>query len=116
MTPARDHHRERRFLAEAARGQRAFVDQCESRLEAGEEQFGSSWAWIGIRKHLVELLEEAADLGAWAVLADQALDRSHELSALHRDQIRAALADTAHRGAQAHAAVDRALKSIERLV
>jgi hypothetical protein len=111
-TPARQALRERAFLTEAARGHAPFIAEAQARLEAGEELYGDSWAWIGIRRHLAELLEEAADLGAWAVLADQALDRDHELSDLHRQQISAVLAVAARCGAQAHQALTTALRSV----
>lgn len=42
-------------------------------------------------RHLAELTEEAADLGTWAVLADQPLDSEHGLSADQREQVRQAL-------------------------
>src|SRR5450755_3893089 len=105
----RDGFRERRLLADAARGHEPFIRHAEARLEAGEEPFGDSWAWIGIRRHLEELLSEAADLGSWSCLADQALDRDPHLSDLHREQLRAVLAIAARRGAQAHEALTRAL-------
>jgi hypothetical protein len=108
----RDGFRERRLLAAAARGHEPFVRHAEARLEAGQEPFGDSWAWFGMPRHLRELLEEAADLGAWAVLADQALDRDPHLSHLHREQLRAVLAIAARRGAQAHEALTRALESV----
>jgi hypothetical protein len=112
VTPARDSFRERRLLADAARGHHAFVAQAKARLEAGEELYGDSWAWIGIRRHLAELLEEAADLGAWAALADQALDTDPRLSDQHRERIRAILAVAARCGAQAHQALTAALGSV----
>jgi hypothetical protein len=115
MTAARDTQREHAFLAEAARGHDRFVAQCEARLAASEDRFGSSWAWIGIGRHLTELLEEAADLGSWAVLADQALDHDQTLSDLHKEQIRAVLVVTSRRGAQAHELLSQALASIERV-
>lgn len=113
MTPARDLPCERAFLAAAARGHHPFVAQAQARLEAGEELFGDSWCWIGIRRHLTELLEEAADVGSWAALADQALDVDPSLSDLHREQIRAVLVLAARHGAQAHEALTRALRSLQ---
>ena len=101
----RDLEREKRFLRDAARGHDPFVQHALDRLEAGEEPFGDSWAWIGIRKHLAELAEEAADVGGWAALADQALDREHGLSDVDRARIRAVLELVARRGAQAHEAL-----------
>jgi hypothetical protein len=114
-TPARQAAREHRFLTDAARGHAPFVAQARARLEAGEEHYGDSWAWIGIRRHLTELLEEAADLGAWATLADQALDADPKHSELNHDQIRAVLNLVARRGAQAHEALTAALRSIDSL-
>ena len=110
---ARDLAREHRLLTDAARGHAAFVTQAEQRLEAGDETFGDSWQWIGIHKHLTELLEEAADLGAWAALADQALDHEPTVTGTHRDQLRAVLAICALHGAAAHRSLTQALQTIE---
>jgi hypothetical protein len=108
----RDVARERAFLREAGRDREPFVEHAEARLARGEETYGDSWAWIGIRRHLTELLEEAADLGAWASLATQALEGERDLSELHRVQIGAVLVIAARHGAQAHAALSNALRSI----
>jgi hypothetical protein len=112
---SRDLHREHAFLLDANRGPGAFVVHVEERLAAGEDTFGDSWMWIGIRRHLTELLEEAADLGAWGCLADQALDRENDLSDLHREQLRSVLVVAARRGASAHGVLSNALRSVERL-
>jgi hypothetical protein len=101
----RDLDREQRFLRDAARGREPFVEHATARLDVGEEPYGDSWAWIGIRRHLAELAEEAADLGSWAALADQALDREQELADVDRARIRAVLELVARRGAEAHAAL-----------
>jgi hypothetical protein len=99
---ARDLAREHRLLGEAARGHDSFVHQAEARLAAGEDEFGDSWAWIGTRQHLHELLEECADVGSWAALCDQALDIDPRLTDQQRDQVRAALHVAARHGADAH--------------
>jgi len=99
----RDPDRERTFLAAAARGHHPFVEQATARLDAGEEVYGDSWAWIGLRRHLTELLEEAADLGSWAALSAQALDHEPDLSDANRQRIAGVLAATASHGARAHA-------------
>ena len=103
---ARNLKREQRFLTEAARGHDPFVRHATARLEAGEEPFGDSWCWIGVRKHLAELLEEAADLGSWAALCDQTADHDPRLSDVDRERVRAVLALVARLGAQAHEALD----------
>jgi hypothetical protein len=103
----RDLDREQRFLHNAARGHEPFIEHATARLDVGEEPYGDSWAWIGIRRHLAELAEEAADLGSWAALADQALDREQELSDVDRARIRAVLELVARRGAEVHAALTR---------
>jgi hypothetical protein len=110
--PLRDLDREQRFLLDAAHGHEPFVEQATARLEAGEEPFGDSWAWIGIRKHLRELLEEAADVGACAVLADQALRYEQGLADVDRERIRTVLALSARRGAQAHEALTAVLRAL----
>lgn len=108
----RDPDRERTFLADAARGHHPFVEQATARLDAGEEIYGDSWAWIGLRRHLVELLEEAADLGSWATLAAQALDHEPDLSDADRQRIAGVLAATASHGARAHALLTAATSAL----
>jgi hypothetical protein len=109
--PFRDLDREQRFLLDAAHGHEPFVEHATARLEAGEEPFGDSWAWIGIRRHLAELLEESADIGSWAALAEQALDHE-QLSDVDRQRTRAVLQLAARRGAQAHEALHGALRAL----
>lgn len=107
--PARDLKRERVFLHAAAGfvTPEGFVEHAELRLEEGETAagYGNRWAEIGIRAFVKELREEAADLGAWAALADQALtvEDLHPATAAH---VRAALQSIARRGAQAHHQAD----------
>lgn len=109
----RDTRREREFLSTAARGHAAFVEHAEARLARGEDEFGDSWAWIGLARHLRELREEAADLGAWSVLAEQALDLADDLTDADRDRTRAVLRLAARRGAEAHEALSGALRALD---
>ncbi len=51
----RDQDRAQRWLRDAAHGHAPYVEHATSRLETGEDTYGDSWAWIGIRKHLAEL-------------------------------------------------------------
>jgi hypothetical protein len=109
---ARDLAREHQLLTEAARGHAAFVQQAEGRLAAGEDEFGDSWAWIGVRKHLSELLEECADVGSWSALCEQALSLDPRLTDQQREQVRAALQVAARHGAQAHQLLTNALNAL----
>ncbi len=81
-------------------------------LRLATKLYGDSWAWIGIRRHLAELLEEAADLGSWSALADQALDHEPDLSDVDRDRIAGVLAAAAEQGARAHAALTVAARAL----
>lgn len=110
----RDSFRERRWLAEAACGHAAFIEQALARLEAGQAEFGDSWAWIGVRRHVAELTEEASDLGAWAVLCDQALDLDAGLSSEQREHLRQTLRRVAALGAAAHRLLSEASEQLER--
>jgi hypothetical protein len=110
----RDTFRERHWLTEVSNGDAEFVEHVMSRLDAGQETFGDSWAWIGVRRHFEELLEEASDLAAWSVLADQALDRETNLTDLHREQLHSVLRVAAQSGARAHVILLQALTSIDR--
>lgn len=108
----RDTKREAEFLRAAARGEDEFVERVEARLRLGDELYGTFYQWIGIRKLLDELREEALDLAAWASLADEALDREVELDAERRDQIRAVLQSSARYGSQAYVTLSLARRSI----
>jgi hypothetical protein len=108
----RDSFRERRFLAEAACGHMPYIEQALARLDAGQSTYGDSWCWIGIRRHLAELTEEAADLGSWSALADQALDGELALSAEQREQTRQALRRVAALGACAHRLLAEATEAL----
>ena len=108
----RDSFRERRFLAEAACGHAAFVTQALTRLDAGQAEYGDSWAWIGTRRLLAELTEEAADLGAWSALADQALDLDAGLSSEQREHLRRTLRRVAALGAAAHRLLSEAAEAM----
>lgn len=110
---SRDPFRERRFLAEAACGHLAFVEEAVARLEAGQATYGDSFEWVGIRRHLIEMLEEASGLGSWAVLCDQALDHEHGLSAVQREHVRQALRRVASLGAAAHRVLSEAAADLE---
>lgn len=112
-TTRRDLHREHLWLENAARGHTAFVEHAEARLAAGDEPYGDSWMWIGLRRHVAELLEEAADLGAWSALARQVVDRETTLDDVHRQQIGAPLELTARHGAAAHEALTRAAQLLD---
>jgi hypothetical protein len=114
MMTERDSFRERRFLAEAACGHLAFVEQAAQRLDTGQATYGDSWQWIGVRRHLAELIEEACDLGAWAVLCDQALDQEHGLDADERERLRQTLRRVAALGAAAHRLLSDASEQLER--
>lgn len=104
--PARDPRREREFLqrASAFTGARLFIAHCEHRLGQGDREFGQRWARIGLHQHVRELSEEGADLGAWAALAEQAVDLEH----VHDSRlVRVQLSLAARGGAIAHQAVEQ---------
>lgn len=104
MTPVvsiRDLEREASFLSTAAGDHAAFVEHVAARLQLGEREYGDAWATRDLRELLGELLEEAADLGAWAVLAEQRLSTS-SLTIGERDRVVAVLSLVARHGAQAH--------------
>lgn len=117
MSALRDHRAERAWLIEAERagGASAFAGQTLLRLDAGETAYGDRWAKLSLGRLIDELAEEAADLGAWGVLALQAL-RRHEF----RDEpAAAALATRLHgaivAGARAHRDLELARTDLRRL-
>ena len=108
----RDVQRERAFLEQAARGDHEFVEHVEGRLAAGDELYSNSFLWVGVRKLLDELREEALDLAAWATLAEEALDGEHNLNPAERERVRNVLAASARYGAQAYVVLSLARRSI----
>lgn len=87
-----------------------FVAHAAARLALGERAYGDAWAQRSVPDLLNELLEEAADLGAWAVLVLQSLDA---LDADHRAIVEAAVLDAARAGARAHGVLVGALQAID---
>jgi hypothetical protein len=91
----RDGSRERPWLelAELSAGRSGFLEHALMRLAAGEHAYGNRWAHMGLDHLLRELTEEAADIGAWGVLALQALEHhpsAHDVDRIAR-QLHAAL-------------------------
>ena len=89
--PRRDPARELAWLHEAVRdlgiGDAAFVDHALRRLALGQELYGDRWTELGFDRLLGELEEEAVDIGAWGVLALQALETDPCISDAMRDHI-----------------------------
>ncbi|PZS12462.1 MAG: hypothetical protein DLM64_04870 [Solirubrobacterales bacterium] len=96
---------ERLAGAEQQAGESGFAAHAERRLEAGERAYGHRWAQVGLPELLAELLEEAADLGAWGVLALQELEADATLRAADRDLIEVGLNAALMWGAFAHKAL-----------
>lgn len=106
QTTVRDLPREREFLTRSSALSRtpgAFIDHGHDRLAEGESKFGDQWTRLTLEEFARELLEEAADLGAWAALAEQKLDS--EIPVSHRATVRMLLIRVARHGAGAHEAV-----------
>jgi len=105
---ARDRARERAFLAAAARPHgpagACWALCARGRLEAGQAAYGDRWATVGLSRLLEELAEEAADLGAWAALAEQALD-FEDLDPSTAVEVHRALEAATRAGADAYAAL-----------
>jgi hypothetical protein len=87
--PARDPARELLWLelAEASAGHAGFTDHVLARLAAGQHVYGDEWAGLSFDRLLTELEEEAADIGAWGVLALQKLAANPDVSDAMRDHI-----------------------------
>lgn len=112
----RDRERERSWLehAELAGGRSGFVEHALGRLSAGDSAYGDRWAQLDVDQLLIELAEEAADLGSWGVLALQALDCDQGLSAATRGQLATRLERTLALGARAHHELARARLELKR--
>lgn len=111
--PLRSVDRERRFLHAVAPDSPAFVEAVQARLQAGEERYGDSWAWIGVRRHFAELMEESVDLAGWAVLCEQALDQDPAVDEVTRRRASAVLRLTARSGARTYDLLAQTLQVTE---
>jgi hypothetical protein len=109
----RDLVRERRWLEDAEHNSSpsGFAAHAQERLADGQRLYGDRWAEESLAALLTELQEEAADLGAWGVLALQAL--SHAERTQHLDDpsraklyvVRSSLSAVVVLGAHAHYAL-----------
>jgi hypothetical protein len=93
---------------------RTFAAHALDRLAAGEDVYGDRWTTLGADRLLVELLEEAADLGAWGVLPLQALEHDPELPPVVRDRVATGVRGAILCGAHAHATLERARVELDR--
>jgi len=100
----RDRAIEVAFIEAAARGERAFIEHVAARLEAGQELYGDQWRGRGVAELVGELLEEAADVGAWSALTLQAVDLE-PLADADRLRLGALLTVAVQHAAGAHAAL-----------
>jgi len=98
--------------AELDAGALGFARGVGRRLAVGEELYGDRWAVLGIPKLIDELSEEALDLGAWGVLALQALEQQ-ELAENHRERVATRLRATILWGAYAHSELGRASSELQ---
>jgi hypothetical protein len=89
--PSRDPVRELSWLEGAVEdlglGGEAFVEHVLRRLASGQKLYGDQWAEAGFEGLLSELEEEAADIGAWGVLALQVLETDPRVSELMRQHL-----------------------------
>lgn len=108
---------ERTLLTAATAGQlpaeaHTFTRHVTDRLAMGQREYGNRWRSAGIKCLLAELADEAADLGAWGVLAAQ----SPDLADLDPDGSALRAVATAMRcGAIAHASLEAAAAELERV-
>jgi hypothetical protein len=100
--------------AELKAGRSGFAEHAVNRLAAGAATYGDRWATLGVARLLIELTEEAADLGAWGVLALQALERDDTLPRTSRARLGARLERAIACGARAHRELQRARLELER--
>jgi hypothetical protein len=83
------------------------------RLEVGAAEYGDTWHERGALALVREAMEEAADLGGWAVLADQALD---DLAlANHGVAVRGVLTQAAAHAAASHALLQFVVDLLEEI-
>lgn len=119
MTAATRHHAlEKTWLrrAEIDAGAASFAAHAIARLDAGASVYGERWAELGVERLITELAEEAADLGAWGVLALQALELKQALSAAARAAIASRVHAAILAGGRAHRELERARDELARLL
>lgn len=104
----RDLERERDFVGSGAGG---WAEHVHTRLAAGQEIHGDRWAERPLTALLYEILEEAADIGAWAALAEQRLDAA-DFDDDAKAMVRSCLSDAVGSGSWAHWYITLALKEI----
>jgi hypothetical protein len=116
MTGAiRDPAGERVWLerAELEAGASGFAEHALRRLAAGQELYGDRWAQLGVDRLVGEMLEEAADLGSWGVLALEALEHEPDLDGPQGELIATTLRAAILWGAFAHHALKLARGHLE---
>ena len=111
MSVERDPERERRLFCVVG-PLAAWRRHASERLEAGEREYGNSWAPRPLEELLWEIMEECADVGAWAALALQALELRSDLGDGDREFVSKALQDAARYGAWGYARSGNARKRI----
>lgn len=113
---ARNTQAERAWLLSAAgaAGAQHYATHALRRLTAGQATYGDRWTSLGLDRLVLELLEEAADLGAWGVLALQALDADPALSEAVGPAIATRLHEAITAGARAHRELELAQSHLER--
>jgi hypothetical protein len=109
----RDPDRERQFLRKAGPGAPPYGAHACRRLATGKREYGNSWATRGLPALMSEILEECADVGAWAALAVQALDHEADLDDDDRETVADALLAAARYGALAYARIGNARRLLE---
>ncbi len=68
----RDHDRELRVLLDAVGlGCETFIASVQARLALGEQRYGTTWTGRPVEALVSEAVEEATDLAAWLLLAEQ---------------------------------------------
>lgn len=100
--------------AELEAGRSGFTEHATQRLDAGDAVYGDQWAGRGVDELLIELGEEAADLGSWGVLARQALELETALEPDARAQIAIRVERAIELGAHAHRELVRARLELKR--
>jgi len=110
----RDEDRERRVLVTAS-GVAAAGDWHElvaARLEQGQRDYGDAWAERSAADLAAEAIEEAADLAAWSLLAEQALDAG-DIDSPTADRVRRLLSGAISSAARAHVELEAALRLLD---
>jgi hypothetical protein len=113
----RDPERELAWLesatADLGEAGAAFVEHARRRLSLGEEAYGDAWAGRTVEQLVDEMVEETLDVGAWGVLALQALELDTTITSMNRTHVATVIHAAVAIAARSHQALTIARRAVD---